>query len=259
MATPSLPQSNPNEDGSLITPSNEPRKKARRHQVQMYVETMMTRYSPKWERLSEKMRRSLEQDISRREKRLKEVQYPDYNEFAGKLLTIAWREGRLTTEQWKELQQFTYNEDEWRVAIESLYHEISGDTTFYVNNDKMVAALPWIRARLDYKPIYLKEEKKENLLLIPQVDPKPTAHSSVAPKTPTQAQPQSNDDGLLLLTLALIARLTDRLKDKEPAHTVKQETVKPEPINPEQVDADDQDRIDRIAAELLDSIEWGAI
>jgi hypothetical protein len=287
MATPSLPQSNPTEDDNLVTSSQG--KKRRRGWSDFRYLLREIRYMDSVGSNGYKVLMDQCSTASNFLERRTKIQRRPEHSLGAAVIVVSLQKGLITEDEWENRLRYLHLSDpEWHKEIGALFEQIMGYAPDPSSNEAIQAdatdvwslvKLPYTERQMEqlskgYKDLYknlshlsMREREEywrqplrfdgESRLVTKDIPPKPTAHSYTAPTPP--AQPQSNDDGLLLLTLALIARLTDRLKDKEPAHTVKAEPAKQEPINPEQVDADDQDRIDAVAAELLDSIEWGAI
>ena len=149
------------------------------------------------------------------------------------LLLVARRRGLLPDERMDEVTTPATYGRKWRKWFDRLHHDVMGPHDAPPRTD---AEARQVAHRL--------QALHSNLHKVSRVE------------TPTQRPEQSDDVGEMSREERLEAAIGILVRALVASLGKKQPTPEPEEDNPEMMDADDQDRIDAIAGELLDEIDW---
>lgn len=201
--------------------------------------------------------------------------------FDGAVIVYSLQNNLLKHEEWEGPWADMYKHSpEWCAAIDDLFHQIMGRKPDRTNKHTLAAEAEsiWRLIQLPYSEQQLRalagvqdylykcagqvtEAQSQALrepprfngdeLVFPMTSKHPATQPEARSTTSKPAQQPTDDSMLLLAALLLTQRITELLEAKTKACT-----SAPKEENPEQVDAEDQERIDQIAAELLDSIDW---
>lgn len=217
--------------------------------VEVLVELYMQKYSPASDSLTPRQHLALDRKIIRQTKKALAAKHPlarVWREFEFRLFVIAYRRGVLTNERWTKLRRMYPFGDAYKKQLAVLYQDVMGKPIkqrlhgyygeSYLHADDLSLVLPLLRKMFDdpeYKPPTANWEDKNGALLnrLLQSEDSHGGRYGYLPSTRQQVEAKSAEI----------------------------EVAQEEPIDSEQIAHGKQDEIDAVAAELLDSIDWGGL